>query len=178
MDQQELAEVGVLGTLKDDDPATLERIHSSLRDNFRRYWGYGYGVLSPARDRLLEAGHIEPAATGDERYVITSAGVDRLEALLRSPIEEGTVIDIDQRHRLVIRVGFLHHLPPGDQSAVLAEMEDRLREERTSWQRRFSAADDDVDSRGYRADMADLIVRIIDSHLEWIEGVSPPPTTD
>lgn len=178
MDQKELAEVGVLGTLQDDDPATLEGIHSRLRDNFRRYWGYGYGVLSPARDRLLEVGHIEPAATGDERYVITTSGVDRLRDLLRSPLEEGTVIDIDQRHRLVIRVGFLHHLPPGDQADVLAEMEDRLREERESWLQRFSAADGDADTRGYRADMADLIVRIIDSHLEWIEGVSPPTAVD
>ena len=178
MDQKELAEVGVLGTLRDDDPATLERIHSRLRDNFRRYWGYGYGVLSPARDRLLSAGHIEPASSGDERYVITPAGVDRLQELLRSPLEEGTVIDIDQRHRLVIRVGFLHHLPPADQIDVLAEMEDRLREERDSWEQRFSAAEEDTDTRGYRADMADLIVRIIDSHLEWIEGVSPPQPVD
>lgn len=173
MDQRELAEVGILGTLRDDDPATLEAIHSRLRENFQRYWGYGYGVLSPARDRLLETGHIEPVAAGDERYAITTSGEDHLRDLLNQPLEEGVVIDIDQRHRLVIRVGFLHHLPREEQADMLSKMEDRLRTEREEWLARFSAAEDSHETRGYRGDMADLIVRIIDSHLDWIEGVSP-----
>lgn len=176
MDQRDLADIGVLGVLEEaDSPMTIEGVQEALQHAFDRYWAYGHGVLDPAIDRLLDAQHITPEHTGRDAYRITDAGRHHLTSLLSQPLDDAqSAIELAQRHQLVVQFGFLHLLPEEEQAAFLDQITARLKDEGEMWEaRREARMVADGGAVGYRNDLIDLSIRIIDEHLAWIQNLEP-----
>ncbi|MFC7157480.1 helix-turn-helix transcriptional regulator [Halomarina halobia] len=163
MEPDEIAELGVLGILAEED-ASLPRIRERLQHGFGRHWTAGHGTLGPTLSRLEGAGRV---GRDGETYALTREGRERLLSLLRRPIDD--VLDPTQRRHLRMKIGFLHHLPPRERDEELARLEDqfyRAREERTAVYRAHERQLGP--ERSYRRDMQELTVRLLDVHLEWI----------
>lgn len=164
MDHRELTELGVLGVVA-EGAADVETIRERLQHVFGRYWSVSYGAIGPTVSRLLEAGYL--AKGEDDRYVATQAGRDRLAALLREPVED--VADPTQQPQFVVKLGFLHHLPPAERSDELAALEDRFVRARERFADARTAHDEAVDEPvGVRRDLQELTIRLLDVQLEWL----------
>ncbi len=177
MDQRELASLGMLGTLAEREVATVDEIHDSLHHTFGRYWGASTGILSPTASQLVDDGHVEVVSEAESvGHRITDEGVDRLRELLREPVED--VSHPSFRPHLMMKLGFLHHLPAGEQREEL----DGLREQLHAARDRLLTADQshetegtDSEAVGYRSELIDLRVRIIDAFVDWLDRVEPAP---
>jgi len=172
METKELAEIGILGALNERGELSQSEMQKFLQDTFSEYWGYGSGVLSPATKRLIENNSIKRVTKGSNtkyRYEITSLGKEKLDEFLRSPIEERDLMNLSSRHQLVIKLGFLHHLPKDDQESVLNNMKSNLAERLGRWeaiQEEYHASNTQT---GYREDFVQLKIEILEAHIEWIE---------
>lgn len=177
MDTRELAELGVLGSLAEESPATRKGIQDRLQHSFGRYWGAGSGALWPAVDDLDEAGCLErlpPERSVDnhpgEAYALTDSGRERLGELVRQPVDD---FGLGARSHLMMKLGFLHHLPPDERAAELASLADAAQ---TARARLVEVRDDhdeqvaDHDQYGFRRELLDLRLRILDVFLEWLSA--------
>jgi DNA-binding PadR family transcriptional regulator len=178
MKQSKMADMGVLCMLNEEPGLTKSELQERLRHNFGRYWGAGTSVVWSATDRLNEEGLIESdvEAAGNEppAFAITDAGRERLESLILEPVED--LFHPMQRPMLMMKLGSLHHLPEGDQGRIV----DRLREEALEARDHIETvrhshdeAIDDHERYGYRRDLLDLRLRLVDEILDWLEGIQP-----
>ncbi|QFU84659.1 PadR family transcriptional regulator [Natronorubrum aibiense] len=173
MEQRQLASLGVLGVLAEEETATMNRIHEKLRHSFGRYWGASTGILMPTISQLEDDGHVTSVRDGDEYgYEITSAGHERLQTLLSEPVDD--ISNPTFHSHLFLKLGFLHHLPTAAQhdelnalQAQLFEARDRLR----TLEARHEDESSSSNATGYRSQLLDLRVRIIDAFLEWLAAV-------
>lgn len=164
MDQPRLVELGVLGLLA-EERATLEGLKERFNHNFGRYQFAGHGTLDPAVERLADAGRV--AGTGT--YHITDQGEERLDELLREPVE--AVHDPAHRPHLLLKLGFLHHLPEDAQRDALAALEDRFHETLSTWRDIATAHDEGVDHVGYRRELFDLQISLLATQREWVASL-------
>jgi DNA-binding PadR family transcriptional regulator len=173
MKQRELASLGVLGGLAEEDVATVDRIRDKLQHNFGRYWGASSGILVPTISKLEEDEHVETVRAGEEYgYEITSTGRDRLKTLLRKRIED--ISHPSYRAHLMLKLGFLHHLSPDEQEGEIESLQDQLLEARDRLLTLEVRHEEGVESSrntGYRRHLIDLRVGIIDAFLDWLEDV-------
>lgn len=171
MEQRDLASLGVLGVLAEVDMATVHQIHETLKHNFGRYWGASTGIILPTLSQLEEAGQVGmTVADGARGYTITETGRDRLNVLLKEPVED--VSNPSFRPHLMMKLGFLYHLSSGDQHKEISEMQAQLREERDRVRTLQLSHDDepsDPMATGYRGELLDLRIRIINAILDWFE---------
>jgi len=170
METRELAEIGILGALNEQGELTQNEIKLFLQDTFSEYWGYGSGVITPAAQRLVETDSIR-RSVGDSAskygYENTEHGEERLTNFLRDSIEED-LIDLSSRHHLVIKLGFLHHLPKKEQRAVFDSITEKLHTELEKWEAVQSGFDSAEGQSGYRKDFVQLKIEILEVHLEWV----------
>ena len=112
---------------------------------------------------LRETGHVR----GSRTYRITESGRDRLRKLVRERVSD--VDDPGQRPHLLLKLGFLHHLPPSEQDEEVARLEDQFHRARAEWIEVANAhgADEAVHS-GYRLELIELTIQLLDTQLEWI----------
>ncbi|MFB6304015.1 MAG: hypothetical protein ABEH47_02525 [Haloferacaceae archaeon] len=183
MRYDDLAAVGVLGVLAEQGPETLGGVRETLKHNFARYWGFSSGVLSPTIRELEEAGHVEASVREDEDaaadldaeeyvYSITDGGYEHLRDLIREGLRDRDSFDVSQRSQVMVRLGFLHHLPEREQAAALSAIADGLRAEREKWEEvRRAHRESEREGAGYRGELTRLNVRMIDTFIEWIEGL-------
>lgn len=168
MDQRDLASLGVLGVLAEEDGATIDRIHEKLKHNFGRYWGASTGILAPTLSALENDGLVELTRVEQSwGYTLTAAGRERLRALLKQPVQD---VSHELFHpHLLMKVGFAHHLPTADRRAEIAELQAQLREERDQI-RTVQLEHDDAatEHTGYRGDLFELQIRIIDTCSDWL----------
>lgn len=173
MDQRTIASLGILGVLAEEERATIRDVHDMLQHNFGRYWGASTGALNPTMTRLEESGHVELVL--DESggsYRITDSGVDRLQSLLREPIEG--ISQSPLQASLVVKFGFLHHLPPAEQQQEIDALADRLRTARAELVDLRSVHETEVDDNagtGYRRDLIRLRIFVLDALVEWVETI-------
>ena len=76
---------------------------------------------------------------------------------------------------MLIRLGFLHHLPEKEQAAVLNTLEDRLvmeREQRVEIQQIHERERPNDAQTGYRQDLIQLNITMLDALLEWVKGLN------
>lgn len=172
MKQRELASLSVLGVLAEEQVATLNQIHEKLRHSFGRYWGASTSILIPTISQLEDEGHLNATtADGNYAYEITPAGRDRLKALLRERIED--VSHPSFRPHLLLKLGFLHHLPKDEQHTENESLQDQLYETRDRLLTLESYHGDKRKpgaSAGYRGGLIDLRVRIIDTIIDWLKS--------
>lgn len=162
MEQRQLTELGVLGFLNERE-ASLGTIQDRFNHNFGRHQFAGHGVLEPALARLREQGHVR----GSPTYRITESGRDRLRELLREPVSD--VADPTQRPHLLVKLGFLHHLPPSEQDDEVARLEDQFHRARAEWIDVANAhGADEAAHSGYRLELIELTIQLLDAQLEWI----------
>jgi len=164
MDQRRLIELGVLGLLAERE-ASLDALRERFNHNFGRHQFAGYGTLRPTLDRLCEEGH----AAGADSYRITTAGRDRLRELLAEDVP--AVDDPAHRPHLLIKLGFLHHLPPTRQDEELAALEDKFHAAREKWVEAAAVHDDpevEMGDTGYRRELIELTVDLLDTQLDWL----------
>ncbi|ELZ04056.1 hypothetical protein C482_03451 [Natrialba chahannaoensis JCM 10990] len=175
MEQRELASIGVLGILAEEDRASVETVHERLQHTFGRYWGASTGILVPTIDHLEEQGHVElTASTPVATYKLTDSGQDRLQSLLTGPVED--VSHPSFRPHLMLKLGFLHHLPTERQRDELNQIKDQLhtaRETLLDIDETHETAVENRESVGYRRNLTDLRVRITDAFLAWLDEVEP-----
>jgi DNA-binding PadR family transcriptional regulator len=177
MDQRELASLAVLGVLAEKESATVDQVHEKLQHNFGRYWGASTGILIPTISQLEEDGRV--VSVSDEcgyGYKITDDGIDRLRVHLEEPVED--VSKPSFRSHLMMKLGFLHHLPTEAQRDELRSMEDQLHQARDQLVTVEERHKDELGSQsntGYRRDMIDLRIRIIDAFLDWLGTVRSEP---
>ncbi|THE64693.1 hypothetical protein D8Y22_11285 [Salinadaptatus halalkaliphilus] len=177
MEQRELAKLGILGVLAETESATIESVHKLLTHNFGRYWGASTGILVPTMNQLKTDGYVEQVSVdgSDVAYRMTDPGRDHLQSLLTATIED--VSDPSSRPVLMIKLGYLHHLSVSAQREEIQQLKDQLRSEREnvrSLQDLHATEIDDRDASGYRRELYDLRIRIIDALLEWLATVEPP----
>lgn len=162
MDRRPVIELGVLGLLAERD-ATATELKERFNHNFGRHQFAGHGTLGPTLDRL----HEEEYLTGAQEYTLTERGRDRLRTLLREPVP--AVDNPSHRPHLLVKLGFLHHLPPEDQAAELAYLEDQFHQARNSWVETLTMHEEEVTSHdGYRVELIELTVDLLDTQLEWV----------
>lgn len=175
MKQRKLASLGVLGVLSEDEFATVGQIHDKLHHNFGRYWGASTGILTPTISQLEEEGYVEPVRTDREYgYEITPAGRDRLEAILSERIDD--ISHPSSRPHLMLKLGFLHHLPVERQHDEIESLQDQLFEARDrlhTLEQRHEDESDSFGETGYRGEMIGLRIGIVNALLEWLEDVKP-----
>ena len=173
MDQRTIANLGILGVLAERESASIRDVHDTLRHSLGRYWGASTGVLGPTMTRLEENGHVELSlADGGDPYRITDSGVERLRSLLREPLED--VADAPLQAPMLMKLGFLHHLPLDEQRRELARLTDQLktaRAELVDLQSVHEAAVDDETDAGYRFDLIRLRVFVLDAVIEWLDTI-------
>lgn len=173
MEQRDLATLGILGVLAEKERETVQNIHDTLQHNFGRYWGASTGILGPTMTRLEERGHVElKLVDGTGTYQITESGGHRLQSLLREPLED--VSGSPLQAPLVMKFGFLHHLPPTEQRHEIDALTDQLRTARAELvdvrSRHKTAVDDERDT-GYRGDLIRLRIFVLDALLEWLDTI-------
>ena len=181
MDASDLASLGILGVLAEEETATVERIRERLQHNFGKYWAGSYGVLLPTVSRLTEPDSgSEPAVErveSDDTYAITERGFERLYDLLREPIED--VANPMNYPQFALKLGFLHHLPGDDQRAELAALEDRFEGARNHYVELRDLHGDEFDApRGYRRELFSLRAMVLDDHLQWLRSLRKPETAN
>ena len=173
MDQRSIASIGILGVLAELESATIRDVHDRLRHSFGRYWGASTGVLGPTMTRLEENGHVELSfADGGDPYRITDSGLEQLRSLLREPLED--VEGAPLQAPLLLKLGFLHHLPLEEQRREIDRLTDRLRTARSELVELQSVHEREVDDEtdaGYRGELIRLRVFVLDAVLEWLETV-------
>lgn len=183
VNQKDLTELGILGVLNEWEALSLETIHDRLQHNFGSYWTYSYGTLLPRVTQLEEDGYVDVAKGSDDSFPgdsvdgqtfeITPTGRERLQALLRQPL--AALEDPTQRHKLMIKLGFIHHLPPDERTEELDSLIDRLHEFRREWVEALEAHDDETmepfAAHGYRVRLIELSIEIIDTITRWLEDV-------
>lgn len=172
MDANRLAELGVLGMLA-EEPADERTVRERLRHNFSRYWTAGYGALDPTMERLRAGGHLEAVTTvtaqgrRETEYAITDEGRDRLRTLLNESIPDDEIPMGGPR--LVLTLGFLHHLSADERRDRLAALIDRFEEARSRWSDVKSTHEETLSGpTGYRRDLQELSIRLIDTYLRWL----------
>ena len=77
---------------------------------------------------------------------------------------------------LMMKLGSLHHLPQEKQREVIGRFQDEALEARDrirTIQRSHDEAIDDHQRYGYRRDMFDLRLRLVDEILDWLESIQP-----
>lgn len=170
MDQRDLASLGVLGVLAEEDGATLDRIHEKLKHNFGRYWGASTGILGPTLSALEDDDLVELARTGGTwEYTLTAAGREQLRTLLKKPVQD---VSHELFHpHLLMKIGFAHHLPAADRRAEITELQAQLSEERDRIRNVQLAHEDGAssESTGYRGDLFELQIRIMDVCSDWLD---------
>jgi len=183
-----LVEVAILGFLNEWNQLSIDTLSDRLRHNFGPFWTFGYGTLLPAVSELEDRGHVRLVTGGEDTfpeteeteagtdeseytYEITAEGRERLQELLRQPLAD--VEDPKQRYRVIIKLGFIHHLPPEDQAAEFGRLIDRFTTFRTEYE---EVRDDhdretmaDFDRHGYRVELIDLSIEMIDTLVDWLE---------
>lgn len=173
MDQRTIASLCTLGVLAEEESATVQDVHDKLQHNFGRFWGASTGILGPTMTRLEESGHVElTLVDGVGTYRITESGFQRLESLLREPIED--VSSSPLQAPLVMKLGFLHQLPPAEQRAEIDALADRLRTARAELVDVKSMHETEVDEEhatGYRGDLIRLRIFVLDALLEWLDTI-------
>jgi DNA-binding PadR family transcriptional regulator len=165
MDQRRIIELGVLGLLAERE-STIDTLQERFNHNFGRHQFAGYGTLEPTIRRLLDEGYV----TGTHSYAATERGRERLRELLSERVQ--AVDDPSHRPHLLVKLGFLHHLPPERQDEELADLEDRFHRAREKWLDAAAVHDDvDMEGTGYRRALIDLTIELLDAQLEWIRGL-------
>jgi DNA-binding PadR family transcriptional regulator len=178
MNPSKMADMGVLCMLEEEPGLTKAELRERLQHNFGRYWSAGTGVVWSAIDRLEDEALIEREVknTGNEppTFAITDAGNERLESLILEPVED--LFHPIQRPMLMMKLGSLHHLPEEKQREVIGRFQDEALEARDrirTIQRSHDEAIDDHQRYGYRRDMFDLRLRLVDEILDWLESIQP-----
>ncbi len=170
MDTRDRIELGILGVLADGD-AALPEIRETLQHTVGRHVTAGYGSLGPVLNDLEET---ELVVRIDGTYTLTDAGEERLEELLRTPIDD--VRDLPGDARLFTKLTFLHHLPPDACDEELAALADHFRQAREEWSEVHGYHAAEVDSAvGFRRSLMDLNARVADVYVEWIEELRERP---
>ena len=178
MKPHDLAEVGILGMLNEQNSLSADMITDRLQHNFSKYWGFSRGVLSSAIADLKEEEYITLSINSEESkyvYYITAKGKDRLHGLIREAFETDEAFNFSNRHHVLIRLGFLHHLPEEEQAAMLNTLEDRLATEREQWveiQQIHERERPNDAQTGYRQDLIQLNITMLDALIEWVEGLN------
>jgi len=180
MTNRPLVELGILGLLNEWDQLSIDTIQDRLQHNFGSFWTFSYGALLPVVSELEEKGHVQPGADdgdafrgaeGSHPYEITEEGRNRLEDLLRQPLAD--VKDPQQRHKVIIKLGFIHHLPPEERTAEFDHLIDRFVTFRREWQEIRDEHDSttmaEFDGHGYRVELIDLSIEMIDTLIDWLE---------
>jgi DNA-binding PadR family transcriptional regulator len=140
-------------------------------------------VLVPAVSRLQEDGSVTIAsdvdetfpgdADGSQAYAITDSGRERLQELLQRPV--AALDDPTERHKLMIKLGFIHHLPPADRAGELDTLIDRFYGFRQEWTEALEAHDEATmapfDAHGYRVKLVELSIEILDTIIRWLEEI-------
>ncbi|AGB32952.1 hypothetical protein C488_09896 [Natrinema pellirubrum DSM 15624] len=172
MESNQFAELGVLGVLA-EEPADTETVRERLRHNFSRYWTAGYGALEPTVERLREVGHVTAVTSVTEagrretEYAITDNGRERLRTLLNEPIPDDEIPMGGPR--LVLTIGFLHHLPTDERRDRLAALIDRFERARSRWHDVKATHEETLaEPTGYRRDLQDLAIRLVDTYCQWL----------
>lgn len=176
MEQRELASLAILGILAEKERATVKTVHEKLRHNFGRYWGASTGILVPTVNQLNDDGYVKTtdSTTQAATYKITDEGRNHLQSLLTKPIED--VSHPSFRAHLMMKLGFLHHLSIDGQQAEIRALKDQLKTAREELRTIDAAHEAEVDDRervGYRQELIDLRVRILDTFLEWLDAIEP-----
>lgn len=175
-----LVEVAILGFLNEWNQSSIDTIYERLKHNFGPFWTFGYGTLLPAVSELEENGHVRLVADGEDGfpdakeeypYAITDAGRERLRELLTEPLAD--IEDPEQRYRVIIKLGFIHHLPPEEQAEEFDRLIDRFMSFRTEYEEIRDHHDPetmaDFDRHGYRVELIDLSIEMIDTLVDWLE---------
>ena len=66
MKPHDLAEVGILGMLNEQNSLSADMIADRLQHNFSKYWGFSHGVLSSAIADLKEEEYITLSTNSEE----------------------------------------------------------------------------------------------------------------
>ncbi|APX97736.1 PadR family transcriptional regulator [Natronorubrum daqingense] len=180
MEQRELASLAVLGVLAEESVATVDQIHDTLRHRHGRYWGASTGILVPTISQLEEDGHVSAvAADGSYGYEITADGRDHLQSLLDRPIDD--VSHPSARSHLMVKLGFLHHLPVERRRAALRELQEQVLETRDhllTVKSRHGEEPSESSAPPTRGSLLDLRLLILDAVLEWLEEFEVSSRTD
>jgi DNA-binding PadR family transcriptional regulator len=178
MDPSKMADMGVLCMLKEESGLTKAELRERLQHNFGRYWGAGTGAVWSAIDRLEDEALIGrdtgDAGTEPPAFTITDAGEEQLKSLILEPVED--LFHPMQRPMLMMKLGSLHHLPEEQQRQVIDRFRNEALEARDrikTIQRSHDDAISDHDRYGYRRDMFDLRLRLVDEILDWLEAIQP-----
>lgn len=177
MKASELAELGVLCVLNEEETLSKRGIQDKLQHNFSRYWQFSNGVLWPAVERLEDDGrldrHVDQSDDGERvTYSITDDGVDRLQELLRKPMDD--IFQLHRRHILVMKLGALHHLPDDEQEEQLQRLQEQAQsacDYARTIRREHAENVDDRAEYGYRRELLDLRIRILEELIDWIESI-------
>lgn len=173
MDQRSIASLGILSVLAEQESATIRDVHDRLRHSFGRYWGASTGVLGPTMTRLEENGYVELSlGDGGDPYRITDSGLERLRSLLREPLED--IEHSPLQPPLLMKLGFLHHLPLDEQRREIDRLTDRLRTARAELVDLRSVHEREVDDEtdtGYRGELIRLRILVFDAVLEWLDTI-------
>jgi DNA-binding PadR family transcriptional regulator len=172
MQHGDLAEVGVLGVLNERGPRTLDDVKRTLQHSFGRYYAFSTGVVTPAIQDLVDDECIAPCSDeGQYRYRITDEGRKRLRRLVLDGLTADDVGDLKSRARVMIYIGFLHHLPEGDQAEAFESVSEALRDQRRKWReaRHSHDAADEAANVGYRKEMVELNIQMVETFIEWLE---------
>jgi len=163
-------ELGVLCMLNEEGSQTVEEIHDRLHHSFGRYWSPGTGALKPTVDRLADEGRVE-AGEGVGTYEITEEGVTHLQELVREPVEG--IFYTNDVH-VLLKLGAIHHLPPGEVDEQLRAVRDRAMETRDGLLTAKEEHRHEIDEPtryGYRHELTDLNVAMLDAFVDWIEAI-------
>lgn len=179
MEQRKLASLAILGVLAEKESATIESIHTTLKHNFGRYWGASTGILVPTMNQLKKDGYVEQVSADGSgiAYRLTKSGRNRLKKILSISVED--ISHPSSRPELMIKLGYLHHLSVSRQREELRELKDQLRTERDkllTLEDTHSTEGAEKKPTGYRHELFDLRIRIIDAILQWMNNVEPPNT--
>ena len=98
--QTETAVLGVLSVM----PMTGYAVRAAIRDVIGHFWSESFGQIYPTLARLESGGLVSRGGPGGE-YAITPAGLGRLRARLREPVQPAT-----PRSGLLLRLFFGRHL--------------------------------------------------------------------
>lgn len=177
MNSSELAELGVLCVLNEEETLSREGIKDKLRHNFGRYWQVSDSALWPAIKRLEDDGrlHRDVDSNADGEWVLYSiaeSGTDRLQELLREPIDD--IFQLHRRHILMMKLGSLHHLSDDEQETQLKRLQERAERARENAQTIRREHAERVDSRGeygYRRELLDLRISILEELIDWIGSI-------
>lgn len=173
MDHREITTFGILGVLAEEESATIKDVRDALQHSFGNYWGASTGVIEPAMTGLETDGHVEVTLfDGVGAYRITESGRERLRSLLREPVDGLSSSPLQPQ--LVMKLGFLHHLPLTVQRDEVSALTDRLRTARADLvdvESLHETAVDEGTDTGYRGELIRLRIFVLDALLEWLDTV-------